>query len=147
MALSNRARRFVELIAVGEHDQGDCYLQAGYSSNRTAAIANSSRLIATPEAQQYLAELRERTACDAVMDLIERRTLLRVIAQDEDQPAAARVSALQLDSKLAGDLTDKPAPQVQIETLNIQQLLEATKDSNATERWEAWADADDAILV
>lgn len=141
--LSDKARRFIELVAIGEDDQGDCYMKAGYDSSRQAAIANSSRMLAKPEAQAYLAELRERSSGENVLCLVQRREILRSIATDPEQPAAARVSALTLDSRLAGDLTERPM--VQVATVNITQLLESDGEEDRSQAWGAWSDAEDAI--
>ena len=62
---------------------------------------------------------REQVQDESVLSLRERRAILKAIAEDESQSPAARVSALTLDSKLAGDLDERNSLKIENSASNI----------------------------
>ena len=79
------------------------YREAGYTvKTDKAASVNASRLLGNANVQARLAELRERTAREAVMSASEMQEALTEIARDGERRDDARMKAMELLAKMQG---------------------------------------------
>lgn len=79
------------------------YREAGYKvKTDRAAGANAARLLGNDRVQARLAELRERTALESIMDATEMQEALSEIARDTTGRVDLRMKAMALLAKMQG---------------------------------------------
>ncbi|MDA0813756.1 MAG: hypothetical protein O3C21_15370 [Verrucomicrobia bacterium] len=131
--------RFSQLVAQGDVAVADAYSACYPASESHSARANGCRLSKRPEVASEIQRLQKLSEGSAVLSLVQRRCILRAIAEDAEQPPAARVSALALDSRLSGDLDDRPQANVAV-GISLSALFADEADGEPLRL--TWADDD-----
>lgn len=90
--------------------------QVGGQLNQTIEAA---KLAALPEVGRAVAKYKDKFRSRHLMDMIERRGVCAVVARRESSKDSDRLTAVQLDAKLAGELDERPELSV-----NFQQVLQ-----------------------
>ena len=90
--------------------------QVGGQLNQTIEAA---KLAALPEVGRAVAKYKDKFRRRHLMDMIERRGVCAVVARRESSKDSDRLTAVQLDAKLAGELDERPELSV-----NFQQVLQ-----------------------
>jgi hypothetical protein len=90
--------------------------QVGGQMNQTIEAA---KLAALPEVGRAVAKYKDKFRRRHLMDMIERRGVCAVVARRESSKDSDRLTAVQLDAKLAGELDERPELSV-----NFQQVLQ-----------------------
>lgn len=109
MALSKRQRSYTKRRAAGE-GRAKAYKGAGYSDKQTdaSAEANARKMEhANPAILREIERLQAEAEQGAIIDRIQRQTLLTRIALDTDKATADRVRAVDLLCKMSGDYTER----------------------------------------
>ncbi len=100
--LNPRHEVFCQKVASGASASA-AYHQV-YGTSGATAEASASRLLRNAKVSERIRELQSEAAQATVMSLTEMRGLLREIATDKENPPAARVRAIELDARLAGEM-------------------------------------------
>ena len=100
--LSVRQERFCELIAAGRSGV-EAWLETGYKVSKGVAYTNASESLRKPQIAARIAELRKPQTKEVFSTLAHKRRLTLEIMNDDRAGIMARLRALELDAKLAGD--------------------------------------------
>lgn len=100
--LNVRQERFCEFIAAGESQTG-AYIKAGFRVSKADARKHAARLMTKDDIKARIAELRKPQTRRVLMTRDEKREKLRQIVESESIGIMAKLRALELDAKLAGD--------------------------------------------
>lgn len=128
--LSVKRQKFAELVAHG-CTQGTAFRMV-FSPNctRRTAEVEGSRLALQPAVAALIRETREAGWRASAMSLAERRDLLAGIARKAPATAPThgeRVRAIELDSRLAGDLDAETQVSVDVSVAQVWQALERSQ--------------------
>ncbi|GAA5117103.1 terminase small subunit [Luteolibacter yonseiensis] len=100
--LNVRQERFAELVVSGL-SATEAYIQAGYKVTVKSAGTNGPRLLENAAIRARVAELRAPQTAAALMTKDRKRQILAGIAEDPKSGLLARIRAIEVDAKLAGD--------------------------------------------
>jgi hypothetical protein len=89
-------------VVSGENDV-QAYIKAGYTKSIANAEKNAWRVRDCEGVKAYIAKLRKPQTKRALMTRDDKRVKLRQIVENESIGIMARLRALELDAKIAGD--------------------------------------------
>ena len=100
---------FAQLVASGKSET-DAYYEIYKTKNRNVARVNASKLLTNATVRARVRELQEENAKSFGLSREEKRVILAGLARNNELSPKDRISAIQEDNRMTGDVDEKPMP-------------------------------------
>lgn len=120
--LNVRQERFCEFVAAGDN-QTEAYIQAGFKTSKAAARRAASRMLTNADILKRIAELRKPVTRKMLSARDHKREMLYLIMEDKNENIMARLKAIEIDAKLAGQF-EPDRKELQMSNSTLQSIKE-----------------------
>jgi len=120
--LNSRQERFCEFVAAGE-SHTDAYIKAGFKTTKDAARRNAARMMTNDDILLRISELRKPVTRKMLSARDHKREMLYLIMEDKTEKIEARLKAIEIDAKLAGQF-EPDRKELQMSNSTLQSIKE-----------------------